>query len=104
VIIPAGYRLGVTLCGRDFTFSGEGPWPEAYGVRMRGNGIFVHTDERARPQTVFGGTTTLFTGGQHTSSLLLPIIPATDRNAGTLMAQTVVDPEAGTAGTQLTKS
>jgi predicted acyl esterase len=82
VIIPAGYRLGVTLCGRDFTFAGEGPWPEAYGVRMRGNGIFVHTDERARPHTVFGGTTTLFTGGQYASSLLLPIIPATGRSAG----------------------
>jgi predicted acyl esterase len=82
VIIPAGYRLGVTLCGRDFTFDGEGPWPEAYGVRMRGNGIFVHTDERARPSTIFGGTTTLFSGGQYASSLLLPIIPATGRAAG----------------------
>jgi hypothetical protein len=49
---------------------------------MRGNGIFVHTDERARPSTIFGGTTTLFTGGQYGSSLLLPIIPATGRAAG----------------------
>ena len=78
VIIPAGYRLGVTVLGRDFTFAGEGPWPVAYGVQMRGNGIFVHTDERARPRDVFGGTTTVFSGGPHPSSLLLPVIPCRD--------------------------
>jgi predicted acyl esterase len=76
VIIPAGYRLGLTLLGRDFTFAGDGPWPQAYGVHMRGNGIFVHTDEQARPPAVFAGTTTVFTGGGHGASLLLPIIPS----------------------------
>jgi hypothetical protein len=45
VIIPKGYRLGVSVLGRDFEFCGDGPWPAAYGVSMRGNGIFVHTDE-----------------------------------------------------------
>jgi predicted acyl esterase len=69
VRIPAGYRLGLTVLGRDFTFDGPGPWPHSYGVDMRGNGIFVHTDERARPRPLFGGTTTLYGG-----SVLLPVV------------------------------
>lgn len=44
VIIPKGYQLWVSVLGRDFEFPGDGPWPAAYGVSVRGNGIFVHTD------------------------------------------------------------
>ena len=75
VIIPAGYRLAVTIQGRDFEFPVEGI--ASYGVRMRGNGIFLHTEEQDRPEEVFGGTTTLFSGGEQASYLLLPIIPQT---------------------------
>jgi hypothetical protein len=67
VRIPAGYRLGPTVLGRDFTFDGPGPWPHSYGVDMRGNGIFVHTIDRAGP--LFGGTTTI-----HGGSVLLPVV------------------------------
>jgi predicted acyl esterase len=75
VIIPAGYRLGVTLQGRDFEFPGDGPWPTAFGVTMRGNGIFVHTDPADRPADVFGGRTTLVSSPDQPSYLLLPVIP-----------------------------
>jgi predicted acyl esterase len=75
VIIPAGYRLGVTLSGRDFELPGDGPWPAAFGVTMRGNGIFVHDDPADRPAEVFGGVTTLYSGGASPSYLLLPVIP-----------------------------
>jgi uncharacterized protein len=75
VVIPAGYRLGVSVQGRDFELPGDGPWPSAFGVTMRGNGIFVHTDPADRPADIFGGQTTLVSGGARPSYLLLPAIP-----------------------------
>lgn len=75
VLIPAGYRLAVTIQGHDFELPGDGPWPTLYGVQMRGNGIFVHTEAKDRPEEVFGGTTALFSGGNQASYLLLPVIP-----------------------------
>jgi predicted acyl esterase len=75
VIIPAGYRLGVCVQGRDFELAGDGPWPSAFGVTMRGNGIFVHDEPADRPADVFGGQTTLLSGGPRPSYLLLPVIP-----------------------------
>jgi len=76
VVIPAGYRLGVSVGGRDFELPGDGPWPVAFGVAMRGNGVFVHDEPADRPPAVFGGTTTLLSGGAIESHLLLPVVPA----------------------------
>ena len=75
VIVPAGYRFGLSLRGQDFLFQGEGPWAQIYGIDMRGNGIFYHNDSSDRPADVFGGTTTLYTGAAFPSHLLVPIIP-----------------------------
>jgi uncharacterized protein len=75
VIIPAGYRLGVSVQGHDFELPGDGPWPAAFGVTMRGNGIFVHDEPADRPPAIFGGTTTVISGGASPSYLLLPVIP-----------------------------
>jgi hypothetical protein len=75
VVVPAGYRLALTVQGRDFEFPGQGPWPATYGVPMRGHGMFLHGDPDDRPARVFGGTTTLVSGPGHASSLLLPVIP-----------------------------
>jgi predicted acyl esterase len=75
VVVPVGYRLALTVQGRDFEFPGEGPWPNTYGVEMKGHGIFLHGDPGDRPAKVFGGTTTLLSGPQHPSHLLLPVIP-----------------------------
>jgi hypothetical protein len=75
VFIPAGYRLAVTLGGRDFEFPGDGPWPAVYGVPMKGNGILVHNDPTDRPAGVFSGTTTLATEVDQAPYLLLPFVP-----------------------------
>jgi predicted acyl esterase len=75
VIIPAGYRLGVSVQGRDFELPGDGPWPRAFGVSMRGNGIFVHDDPADRPAGTFGGETTLVSGDLGRPYLLLPVVP-----------------------------
>jgi len=77
LVIPAGYRIALTVRGRDYerhqaggaslaTFSGE----------MTGCGPFRHDDPRDRPPAVTGSTQTLWTGGTRPSYLLLPVIPA----------------------------
>jgi hypothetical protein len=44
---------------------------------MKGLGIFLHNDPADRPDATFGGTTTLHTGPDQESYLLLPVIPLT---------------------------
>jgi predicted acyl esterase len=83
VVIPAGYRLAVTIGGRDFEFPGDGPWPTTYGIEMKGHGMFLHTDPADRPAEVFGATTTLVSGPDTQSSLLLPRIPRDKRSKTT---------------------
>ncbi|MFE7030786.1 CocE/NonD family hydrolase [Streptomyces sp. NPDC057621] len=74
IVIPSGYRLGVTLTGCDFEFPGDEAGPQLYGIPLRGNGTFVHDDPDDRPAGVFDGTTTVFTGAGLGSRLLLPVI------------------------------
>jgi uncharacterized protein len=77
LVVPAGYRIALTVRGRDYsrpypggtslaTFSGE----------MTGCGPFRHDDPRDRPPEVTGSTQTLWTGGTRQAYLLLPVIPA----------------------------
>ena len=84
VVVPAGYRLALTVQGRDFEFPGEGPWPTTYGVEMKGHGMFLHGDPDDRPANVFGGSTTLLSGPQHPSHLLLPVIPRVQGSSGSI--------------------
>jgi hypothetical protein len=41
--------------------------------------MFLHDDPDDRPAEVFGGTTTLVSGPQYPSHLLLPVIPRARR-------------------------
>ena len=75
MVVPAGYRLALTVQGRDFEFPGRGPWPSVYGVEMKGHGIFLHTDPHDRRTDIYGGTTTLVSGPDQQSYLLLPFTP-----------------------------
>lgn len=73
VILPAGFMVAVQVSGKDF----ERPLPpnvpnEAWV--SRGSGPFLHNHPEDRPDDVFGGETTVYTGGQCESFLLLPII------------------------------
>jgi len=77
VVVPAGYRLAVTIQGRDFEVPGDGPWPETHGVPMKGHGMFLHNDPDDRPADIYAGTTTLVSGPDQPSYLLLPVIPHT---------------------------
>jgi predicted acyl esterase len=76
VVLPAGYRLALTVQGKDYEY------PHATTSRLsnfkndlRGSGPFLHDDPHDRPSGVFGGRTTLHLGGEHVSFLRLPLIP-----------------------------
>lgn len=75
IVAPAGYRLGLTVLGRDWDH-GEPGVPSHLGYELRGCGLNVHDDPVTRPVEVYDGTVTLYGGGARPSSLLVPIVPA----------------------------
>lgn len=79
VVAPPGTRLGLSVRGTDYEYPVEpdGPMEEGY-PEFTGSGPFLHTDARDRPPEVYGGDVTVYTGGDHPSSVLLPLIPATE--------------------------
>ena len=79
VVVPAGYRLALTVRGRDYE------WSKSTGARLsnfknelRGCGPFLHDDPRDRPAAIFGGRTTLHFGPGCEAWVLVPIIPTRD--------------------------
>ena len=66
MVFPKGYRLGLTVDGKDYLGSGDRPT--------------AHTDPDDRPASEFGGTVTLYTGGDSESYLTLPVVPARSGN------------------------
>jgi uncharacterized protein len=77
IVVPAGYRLALSVRGRDY----EHPGGVSGGLSnmknaFKGCGPFLHDDPRDRPVEVFGGMTTLHFGKDADNFVLLPIIPA----------------------------
>jgi uncharacterized protein len=77
IVIPRGYRLALTVSGADYQHDLPEPWPQVYGVPLRGTSVMLHDDPEDRPPAIFDGDTTLFTGANKPASILLPFIPAT---------------------------
>ena len=76
IVVPAGYRLALTLRGHDYE------WGKATGARLsnfknelRGCGPFLHDDPRDRPAAIFGGRNTLHVGPAHPCYILVPLVP-----------------------------
>lgn len=72
IILPAEFRLAVNIAGKDFERPGADANP---AFRSRGSGPWIHDDPYDRSANIFGGQTTLHTGIQRETFLLLPIIP-----------------------------
>jgi predicted acyl esterase len=78
IVVPAGYRIALTLLGKDF----ERPLGQDAGSLgtvlnpMRGSGPFLHNNPQDRPMEIFDNGHTVFGGGDRCSYLLLPIIPS----------------------------
>jgi uncharacterized protein len=77
LVIPAGYRIALTVRGRDYVYSGSGSRePGTFGHGMTGCGWFLHDDPDDRTPEVTDSTQTLWTGPDHQAYLLLPVVPA----------------------------
>ncbi len=76
IVVPAGYRVALTVCGKDYEYPG-GPGAGLATMKnvFRGCGPFLHDDPRDRPPKVFGGKNTLHVGPDRAAYVLLPVIP-----------------------------
>jgi predicted acyl esterase len=75
IVVPAGYRIALTVRGKDYEYEGEAATLSNMKNPMRGCGPFVHDDPADRPPAIFGGKVTLHAADGSEPYLLLPIIP-----------------------------
>ncbi|TMJ32718.1 MAG: CocE/NonD family hydrolase [Alphaproteobacteria bacterium] len=75
IVVPAGYRIGLSIRGKDYEHPGQPTRLSNMKHPMTGCGPFMHDDPIDRPPDVFGGRTILHFGGGREPYLLLPIIP-----------------------------
>jgi len=76
IVVPAGYRIGLSIRGKDYEYGGaSGGRLSNFKNELKGCGPFIHDDPRDRPAAIFNGTTTLHFGRGKAPYLLLPIIP-----------------------------
>jgi uncharacterized protein len=75
IVLPAGYRLALTVRGTDYEYSkAGGDRLTTFRNELRGSGPFLHDDPEDRPLEVFGGAVTIHAG----SYVLLPFVPPKD--------------------------
>jgi uncharacterized protein len=80
IVVPKGYRIGLSIRGRDYVYAGpRGGKLSNFKNELTGCGPFLHDDPRDRPPAIFGGTTSLHFGGSRQAYLLLPAIPSTPK-------------------------
>jgi uncharacterized protein len=76
IVVPAGYRIGLTVRGKDYEYQGpSGGRLANFKNELKGCGPFLHDDPRDRLPEIFGGKTTLHVGSDRAPHLLLPVIP-----------------------------
>jgi len=74
IVVPAGYRLALTVRGKDYEVDGtdialpHAPYP------MKGAGPFVHIDTDDRPAHIFQCRNTLHFRANAMPYVLLPVI------------------------------
>jgi len=75
IVVPAGFRIALTIRGKDYEHDGEAASLSNMKNPMRGCGPFIHDDPTDRPLEIFGGKVTLHFGRGRQASVLLPVIP-----------------------------
>ncbi|MDP2238643.1 MAG: CocE/NonD family hydrolase [Burkholderiales bacterium] len=77
IVLPPGYRLGLTVRGKDYMHPcGAAAGLAAMYSEFTGVGPFRHDDASTRPADVFGGKVTLHMSPDRQSHVLLPVIPS----------------------------
>ena len=82
IVVPPGYRIALSVRGRDYEYEGDAATLSNMKNPMRGCGPFVHDDPIDRPSALFAGKVTLHFGAGMSAYLLLPMIPARRARAG----------------------
>ncbi len=75
IVVPPGYRVGLTVRGKDYEYDGNDARVAHAPYPMKGVGPFTHTDLQDRPPAIFGGRNTLHFAPGRMPYVLLPIIP-----------------------------
>ena len=75
IVVPAGYRIALTVRGCDYRWSGPPVRVPGIGYEMSGVGPFLHSHPADRPPEIYGAPVTLHFDTPARASLLLPIIP-----------------------------
>jgi len=75
IAVPPGYRVGLTVRGKDYEYDGTDAGIANAPYPMKGVGPFTHADPHDRPPAIFGGTNTLHFAAGRMPYVLLPIIP-----------------------------
>jgi hypothetical protein len=75
IVVPPGYRLALTLRGKDYEVDGSDAGIANAPYPMKGVGPFLHIDKDDRPAAVFGVRNTLHFAPGRQPYLLLPVIP-----------------------------
>jgi predicted acyl esterase len=75
IVVPAGYRLALSVRGKDYVYPGGGGGGLKTLGTFTGVGPFRHDDPRDRPASVFGGDVTLHAGPGRNAYVMLPVIP-----------------------------
>lgn len=82
IVVPAGYRVGLSLYGRDYRNDADGTDAHAelssFKNQFTGCGPFIHDDPANRPPEIFDGVTTVHLGPARPGRLLVPIVPPAD--------------------------
>jgi len=71
LVLPAGYRIGVTIRGRDYAYPGR---PEATRSPVR-TGVGPFPFRHDATDRIVDSALTVHGGGEHRSRLLVPVIP-----------------------------
>jgi len=75
IVVPPGYRLALTVRGKDYEYDGTDAAVPHAAYPMKGVGPFTHTNPQDRPAEIFGGTNTLHFSPGKMPYVLLPVIP-----------------------------
>ncbi|HWG61935.1 MAG TPA: CocE/NonD family hydrolase [Streptosporangiaceae bacterium] len=77
LVVPAGYRLALTVRGRDYERHRPGaPRLGSFKNELTGCGPFLHNDSADRDPGLTTSTQTLWAGGDRAAYVLLPVIPS----------------------------
>jgi uncharacterized protein len=76
IVVPAGYRIGVSVRGQDYSNNLPGPYQTMFGRELRGSGPYWHELPGDRDRPGYNGQTSLHSEDGQRPYLLLPLIPA----------------------------